>query len=60
MIEKEFYWLIDTHSGQRDYEPSEMTVTEAVERNQYMERQNSRWRWLNKTELAAFEEIGRN
>lgn len=44
--EKELYYLTDPETGRRDPEPFLMTRGQATGRNEFMERQACRWRWM--------------
>ena len=55
MIEKEPYWLLDTLLGHRDRTPEDMSTKEASERNEFLERQKTRWRWMSRSELATWD-----
>ncbi len=55
MTEREPYWLLDTVLGQRDPCPIDMSTKEAAERNEFMERQHSRWRWMSRSELTNWD-----
>jgi hypothetical protein len=56
MSDKEPHWLIDTVLGQRDPAPMDMSTDEAKQRNEFLERQQTRWRWMNARELRTFDE----
>ena len=55
-MDKEPYWLVDTVLGQRDPAPMDMTPKEAMDRNEWLEKQFTRWRWMSRNELRIFDE----
>jgi hypothetical protein len=58
LTDKEPYWLMNTVTALRNVLPENMSAAEANERNAFMERQGSVWRWMNRSEVERFEQAG--
>lgn len=47
------YFLTDTCTGHHDNDGHVMRSTEKNQRNEFLQRQGSRWRWLTKEDREA-------